>query len=64
MAVIGLFGSFAMRITSVVFASALVLSVLSACNRDSSSTPPAATGTPPAGTTTTPATPSASAASR
>ena len=45
MAVIGLFGSFAMRITSVVFASALVLSVLSACNRDSSSTPPAGTST-------------------
>src|SRR5687767_6970920 len=41
LAVLGPSGSFAMRITSAVFASALVLSALSACNRDSSSTPPA-----------------------
>lgn len=61
-----------MRITSVVCASALVLSAAfaSACSpRDSSSTPPAGSGagTPPAGSTTTPSTapsPAASAASR
>ena len=61
-------GSFSMRITSVVCASALVLaSLLGACGQRDSSAPAGGAGTSPSGgtaTTPSPTMPPASAASR